>query len=155
MPRRRIWAPFRGGCARVVEYAVRQPAGPRWETVRNPLHFPRPMSEGVRGGTDPGRPLSAAWMTHELIEEKREVWSRAHGRDVQVHETIDMLAGLRQLAGVLLGAMREERASPASSRTAACGATSATSARILWPTIQTCAGAPQIRSGPSSRTYRR
>lgn len=65
---------------------------------------------GVGRGAGPGRPAPAAWMTDELIEETREVWSKAYGREVPVDEAVEMLAGLRQLSGLLLGTMREEEA---------------------------------------------
>lgn len=52
--------------------------------------------------TEPERPLNQAWMTPELVEKTRRVWSGAYGRPISTEEAIEMLGTVRQLAEALL-----------------------------------------------------
>ncbi|MCG3128290.1 MAG: hypothetical protein CHACPFDD_03168 [Phycisphaerae bacterium] len=49
------------------------------------------------------RPLSAAWITDELLAETRRVWSRHLRRDVHDEEAIEMLINVRNAAMAILG----------------------------------------------------
>jgi hypothetical protein len=37
------------------------------------------------------RPLSLAWITDELIEDTRRVWSRAYGRVLSADEAVEII----------------------------------------------------------------
>ena len=50
----------------------------------------------------PTRPLNQRWMTPELIERTRRVWSREYGREVSEEEAVEMLTTVRQLADMVL-----------------------------------------------------
>ena len=52
-------------------------------------------------------PLSEAWMTDEMVEETRRVWSKAYGRVVTEDEAVEILTNVKRLAAVLIEAMRE------------------------------------------------
>jgi len=52
-------------------------------------------------------PLSAAWITDDLVEETRRVWSKAYGRVVTEEEAVEILMNVKRLAAVLIEAMRE------------------------------------------------
>ena len=51
------------------------------------------VSEGIAG-----RPLSLAWITDELLEYTRAVWSRAYGHEVSENEAIEILVNVKRLA---------------------------------------------------------
>jgi len=63
---------------------------------------PVPVSEAVSD-----RPLSLAWMTDELIDETRRVWSRAYGRVLSAEDAVEILANVKRFAEVLLSVQRE------------------------------------------------
>jgi hypothetical protein len=48
------------------------------------------------------RPLSLAWMTEELIDRTRAVWSRAYGRDISEAEAVEILSNVRRFAEVTI-----------------------------------------------------
>jgi hypothetical protein len=54
------------------------------------------------------RPLSAAWMSEELIAKTRRVWSPLYGRVISVEEAVEILSNVKHLADVLLRAEREK-----------------------------------------------
>lgn len=56
------------------------------------------------------RPLSLAWITDELIEDTRRVWSRAYGRVLSADEAVEIIMNVKRLAEVLLKAQRERGA---------------------------------------------
>lgn len=49
-----------------------------------------------------------AWMTDELIDETRRVWSKAYGRVLAAEEAVEILMNVRRLAETMLRAQREE-----------------------------------------------
>jgi len=55
-------------------------------------------------------PLSAKWITDELLLETREVWSEVYGRELTTEEAVEILINIKNLAEVLLD-MKDERES--------------------------------------------
>ena len=55
------------------------------------------------------RPLSLAWMTDELIDRTRAVWSRAYGRDISEAEAVEILSNVRRFAEVVIRLHRERQ----------------------------------------------
>ena len=53
------------------------------------------------------RPLSAAWITDELIDETRRVWSPEYGRVLSADEAIEILMNVKRFAEVLMKINRE------------------------------------------------
>lgn len=58
------------------------------------------------------RPLSMAWITDELIEETRRVWSPMYGRVLSVDEAVEILMNVKRFAEVLLRAAKERETTP-------------------------------------------
>lgn len=56
------------------------------------------------------RPLSLAWITDELIEDTRRVWSQAYGRVLSADEAVEIVMNVKRLAEVLLKSQRERNA---------------------------------------------
>lgn len=54
------------------------------------------------------RPLSMAWMTDELIDETRRVWSVGYGRVIATEEAVEILMNVRRFAETMLRATGEE-----------------------------------------------
>jgi hypothetical protein len=55
------------------------------------------------------RSLSLAWMTEELIDRTRTVWSRAYGRDISEAEAVEILSNVRRFAEVAIEMQRERK----------------------------------------------
>ncbi len=55
------------------------------------------------------RSLSLAWMTDELINRTRAVWSRAYGRDISEAEAVEILSNVRRFAEVVIRLQRERQ----------------------------------------------
>jgi len=53
------------------------------------------------------RPLSAACITDELIDETRRVWSPEYGRVLSADEAIEILMNVKRFAEVLMEINRE------------------------------------------------
>jgi len=49
-----------------------------------------------------GRPLSISWITDDLLQYTREVWSKAYGRPVSEDEAVEMLLNIKRLGEVTL-----------------------------------------------------
>jgi len=47
-------------------------------------------------------PLSAKWITAELLERTRRVWSAVYGREISADEAVEILINVRNVAEVLL-----------------------------------------------------
>ena len=60
-------------------------------------------------GADSRRPLSIAWISDELIEETRRVWSPMYGRAISADEAVEILMIVKRFAEVLLRAGQQER----------------------------------------------
>lgn len=56
---------------------------------------------------DRRRPLSMSWITDELIDETRRVWSPEYGRVLSADEAVEILMNVKRLAEVLLKIQRE------------------------------------------------
>lgn len=57
-------------------------------------------------------PLSARWITPELLHRTQQVWTRAYGRPIAPDEAVEILTNVRHLAELLRDAGRtEDRAS--------------------------------------------
>ena len=54
----------------------------------------------------PGRPLSIAWISDELLAKTRRVWSTAYGRPISTEEAVEILTNVKRLAEVLVKAKR-------------------------------------------------
>jgi hypothetical protein len=52
-------------------------------------------------------PVSTAWITDELLQDTRRVWSKAYGRVVSPEEAVEILMNVRRLAEVLWSARGE------------------------------------------------
>lgn len=57
------------------------------------------------------RPLSAAWVSDELLARTMAVWTRNYGRPVDEDEALEILMNVKQLGEVLLR-MRTEGETP-------------------------------------------
>lgn len=66
-----------------------------------------PNTAHMNGTTSGRRPLSTAWITDELLEQTRRVWSSYLGRDVSEDEAVEMLTNVRNLTLALLAAMED------------------------------------------------
>jgi len=51
---------------------------------------------------DRRRPLSMSWITDELIDETRRVWSLEYGRVLSADEAVEILMNVKRLAEVLM-----------------------------------------------------
>ena len=61
--------------------------------------------------TPPAAPLvpeSEAWITAELIEDTRRVWSKAYGRLITPEEAVEILVNVKRAAWAFMKAMRKE-----------------------------------------------
>ena len=58
-------------------------------------------------GQAPGRPLSMAWISDDLLERTQRVWTNAYGRPVDELEAIEILMNVKQMAEVLMKAKQE------------------------------------------------
>ena len=52
-------------------------------------------------------PLSAAWISDDLLRNTREVWSELAGREISADEAVEILINVKNLAEMLLD-MKEE-----------------------------------------------
>ena len=90
------------------------PPVPRREEGRNRPELTGFPAQDEHYGEGPGArspaPLSAAWMTDELIEDTRRIWSNAYGRVVTVEEAMEILMNVRGLALTMVKAQREGQA---------------------------------------------
>jgi len=73
------------------------------------LHGQNLGTHGVDG--TPGRPLSLAWITDDLVAYTREVWAGHLGRPVPEEEAIEMLVNVKRLAEAMLMAAEKEETS--------------------------------------------
>ena len=68
--------------------------------------LPAPDEE-LRQGPACQRPLSAEWITDELLEHTRKVWSKMYGRVISPDEAVEILMNVKKLAEVLMEAEQE------------------------------------------------
>jgi hypothetical protein len=64
----------------------------------------QPQGEPAAGS----RPLDIAWITDELIEEHRRVWSSMYGRDISESEAIEINLNIKRFAEAILYAVSQE-----------------------------------------------
>ena len=69
--------------------------------------FPRENEHHDEVPEAPRRPLSAAWITDELIDETKRVWSPEYGRVLSADEAIEILMNVKRFAEVLMKINRE------------------------------------------------
>jgi hypothetical protein len=71
-----------------------------------------PLPDEVQGQGEPaaagGRPLALAWITDELIEEHRRVWSSMYRRIITEEEAIEIIMNIKRFAEIVLDALAEE-----------------------------------------------
>lgn len=65
--------------------------------------FDAPVEEPVTC-CEPGRPLSMAWISDELLAETQRVWSKAYGRPIGEEEAVEILTNVKHLAQALMKA---------------------------------------------------
>jgi hypothetical protein len=75
-----------------------------------PTGFTRPTEvQGQGSFTEPGdRPLAIAWITDELIEKHRRVWSEMYGRVITEAEAIEIIMNIKRFAEAILYAASQE-----------------------------------------------
>jgi hypothetical protein len=56
---------------------------------------------------DKTRPLSAEWISEELLLETRKLWSRAYKRVISIDEAIKILMNVKRVAEVLVRIHKE------------------------------------------------
>jgi hypothetical protein len=57
-------------------------------------------------GVEPGRPMSLAWMTDELIAETQRVWSPHYGRELSTDDAVEILRNVKRFAEVMMAVQR-------------------------------------------------
>lgn len=70
-----------------------------------------PRTPEVQGEGDAaagGRPLELAWITDELIEKHRRVWSRMYRRIITEEEAIEIIMNIVRFAEAVLEAVAQE-----------------------------------------------
>ncbi len=71
--------------------------------------FPAQNEQRGEGTEGEGRlPLSAAWISPDLLAETRRVWSKVYGRPVTQEEAVHILTNVRRLVEVLMETELEE-----------------------------------------------
>ena len=50
------------------------------------------------------RPLSIEWITDELLEQTRKVWSKMYGRVISPNEAVEILMNVKKFAEVIMEA---------------------------------------------------
>ena len=68
--------------------------------------LPAPLEEHDQGPACQ-RPLSAQWITDELLEQTRNVWSKMYGRIISANEAVEILMNVKRLAEVFIEADQE------------------------------------------------
>jgi hypothetical protein len=53
------------------------------------------------------RPLSAEWISEELLLETRKLWSKAYNRVISIDEAIEILMNVKRVAEVLVSIRKE------------------------------------------------
>ena len=48
------------------------------------------------------RPLSLSWMTDEMLEATRQLWSQRYERDLSTEEAVEILQNIKRFAEMLL-----------------------------------------------------
>ena len=66
--------------------------------------FIQTVDDGQGADSSPKRPSSMAWMTDELLDDTRRVWSKAYGRVISADEAVEILTNVKRFAEVLLKA---------------------------------------------------
>lgn len=67
-----------------------------------------PEVQGQGEAAAGGRPLALAWITDELIEEHRRVWSSRYRRIITEEEAIEIIMNIKRFAETVLDAMAQE-----------------------------------------------
>ena len=57
------------------------------------------------------RPLSAEWITEDLLAHTRKVWSKIYGRVISSNEAVEILMNVKRLAEVLMEAEQKDELS--------------------------------------------
>ncbi|MGC1274143.1 MAG: hypothetical protein WBC44_10590 [Planctomycetaceae bacterium] len=69
--------------------------------------LPPPVKQhGSVPDTCAARPLSLAWITDELLDVTRQVWSPLYGRELSIDEATEILINVQRFAEVLLKTRR-------------------------------------------------
>lgn len=56
--------------------------------------------------SEPARTLATAWISDQLLDYTRRVWSKACGRIISAEEAVEILMNVRRLAEVILKAKK-------------------------------------------------
>ena len=79
------------------------PETPLEDSAKSLGFSPQTGPHGVR------TPLSAAWISDELLQRTRDVWSTVAGREISADEAVEILINVKNLAEFLLD-MKQEAA---------------------------------------------
>jgi hypothetical protein len=55
------------------------------------------------------RPLSAEWISEDLLLETRKLWSKAYGHVISIDEAVEILMNVKRLAEVLVRIYKENQ----------------------------------------------
>jgi hypothetical protein len=75
--------------------------------VRNPIVAEQHEESGEISIPDKAMPLSAEWVSEELLLETRNVWSQAYKRVISTDEAIEILMNVKRVAEVLVRIYKE------------------------------------------------
>ena len=69
----------------------------------------QPESTGLPANIEQNRqrPLSTSWITDELMEDTRKVWSKVYGRVISPAEAVEILMNVKKLAEVIMDAQQK------------------------------------------------
>lgn len=78
--------------------------------VRKPIVADHSRDHGESGEIsipDKGMPLSAEWVSEELLLETRNIWSQAYKRVISINEAIEILMNVKRVAEVFVRIHKE------------------------------------------------
>jgi len=87
-------------CVRKIDNLVY--SGDPLAAVRNPIVAEHHEESGEVSISDKVVPLSAQWISEELLLETRKLWSKAYKRVISIDEAIEILMNVKQVAEVLV-----------------------------------------------------
>lgn len=77
------------------------------QSLRFPTGLSAPDQLSVsQSGDFSGDALYRSWMTDELVEDTRRIWSPVYGRDISKDEAMEMLTNVKRFAESLLNIQR-------------------------------------------------
>jgi len=87
-----------------------EPQNPRGIPLDRPgLSRPVELSVSDRFGLSGGRPMTAAWVSDDLLARTIDVWSKAYGRQITTQEAMEILMNIKRLGELLFRAREDDR----------------------------------------------